>query len=215
MIKIKAFIFNSFRVNTYILADDTNECVIIDPGCGTEEERNELRTFISEQNLKPTKLINTHMHLDHILGNTWVTKTYGLKPIAHPASQIFWESAEEFGKAMAIPVDDIAAPENFVEENDTIAFGNASLKVIYAPGHADGSICLYCEEDHFLISGDVLFRDSIGRTDLPTGNYDKLRETIITKLFSLPDETLVFSGHGPHTTIGYEKKNNPFVYLAN
>ncbi len=214
MIRIKAFSFNSFQVNTYILADDTNECLIIDPGCETEKERAELRSFIDDQGLKPVKLVNTHMHLDHMTGNTWVYKTYGLKPFVHPASEIFWQSAEEFGKNMGIAVDEVIEPTDFLEDGDYVAFGESKLRVIYTPGHADGSICLYCKKDHFLISGDVLFRDSIGRTDLPTGDYDLLRENIITKVFALPDETLVFPGHGPHTTIGHEKKNNPFIFMS-
>jgi len=211
MIQISTFAFNSFGVNTYLLYDETNECLIIDPASQYTQEEQELSDFIEANRLKPVRMINTHAHIDHILGNTFVCEKYNLKPEAHIAGLKFYEIAPASGSVFGISVGKVIMPVDFLEEGDIVKIGNFSLKVLYTPGHADGSICLVNEEGSFVITGDVLFRESIGRTDLPTGNLDKLLESIRLKLFTLPDQYIVYPGHGPTTTIGFEKRNNPFI----
>jgi glyoxylase-like metal-dependent hydrolase (beta-lactamase superfamily II) len=156
-------------------------------------------------------MVNTHFHIDHILGNTFVCNTYNIKPQCHSKSKLLWETAAQYGLAFGLKIDNMITPADFIEEGDTITFGNSLVHVLYTPGHADGSVCLVNHAERYIISGDVLFRDSIGRTDLPTGNFDVLYESITTKLFTLPDDYIVYPGHGPETTIGYEKRNNPFL----
>jgi hydroxyacylglutathione hydrolase len=211
MIRIKVFIFNPFQENTYVLHDNTGECVIIDPGCYAAAEENELSAYIKDNNLKPVALINTHTHIDHILGNNFVTLTYGLKPQIHRAAEVFLESAPEHGAMFGLQVSELALPEKYLEDGKIFRFGNSSLEVRYTPGHVDGSVCLVNHENSFVISGDVLFNGSIGRTDLPTGDFDLLEESIREKLYTLPDNFVVYPGHGPSTTIGEEKMGNPFV----
>ncbi len=211
MLKIKIFTFNSFQVNTYLLYNDTLECAIVDAACYSPKEHEQLRHFISNENLKPVILLNTHCHIDHILGNNYVYDTWGLKPVMHPDSTNFLNAALGYAETYGFKVSKPVMPEQFLAEGDTVSFGNNILKVLETPGHAAGSICFHNEAQKFVIVGDVLFSNSIGRTDLPTGNYDLLISSIRKKLFSLPDETTVYCGHGPSTTIGYEKTHNPFL----
>jgi glyoxylase-like metal-dependent hydrolase (beta-lactamase superfamily II) len=211
MISIKKFAFNPFQVNTYVLWDETKECAIIDPGCYGDEEINELTGFIEEQELKPVTLVNTHSHIDHIVGNEVIVKKYGLKIHAHNEGKRFAEHAPENAFIYGLSGVNFLIPENHIEEGDTIKFGKSELKVIETPGHADGSICLISDEQKFVIVGDVLFYQSIGRTDLPTGDYDLLMKNIRDKLFSLGEDYKVYPGHGPDTTIGLEKGSNPFL----
>jgi glyoxylase-like metal-dependent hydrolase (beta-lactamase superfamily II) len=211
MINIKIFVFNSFGVNSFVLHDDTGECVIIDPGCNNPMEQEKLHSYISENNLKPTALINTHFHIDHILGNHFVCETYNLVPTGHKAGAHFWESANDYSSMFGLEVDQIRKPEKFVEHGDVIRFGNTQLEVRYTPGHADGSICLVNHEQKFVISGDVLFQESIGRTDLPTGDFDVLMDSLDSQLFTLENDFTVYPGHGPKTSIGHEKIANPFI----
>lgn len=208
---ISRFVFNSFGVNTYILKDATGKCLIIDPACQYEGEETELLDFIKANHLSPVSMVNTHFHVDHIVGNTFTCNAFNLKPQCHKNCKMFWETAAEFGAVFGIKVDNLIIPVDFIEEGDIITFGNSSVEVLYTPGHADGSICLVNHAERYVVSGDVLFRDSIGRTDLPTGNFDTLYMSITTKLFSLPDDYIVYPGHGPETSIGYEKLNNPFL----
>jgi len=209
---INRFVFNSFGVNTYILSDDTGKCLVVDPACQYRGEETELLGFISGNHLTPVGMVNTHFHIDHVLGNTLICTTYNLKPLCHKSCKMFWETAAEFGSVFGIKVENLIIPTDFIAEGDIITYGNSSLEVLYTPGHADGSVCLVNHDGRYVISGDLLFRDSIGRTDLPTGNFDTLRESITTKLFTLPDDYTVYPGHGPETTIGYEKLNNPFLH---
>ena len=212
MIKnVNRFVFNSFGVNTYVLTDNSVNCLIIDPACQGQQEETTLASFITNNNLKPVGMINTHFHVDHILGNTFVCNTFGLKPCCNKNCKMFWETAAEFGSVFGLKIENLIVPEDFIEEGDLITFGNSVVKVLYTPGHADGSVCLVNIAEKYIVSGDVLFRDSIGRTDLPTGNFDTLYQSIATKLFTLPDDFVVYPGHGPETTIGYEKLNNPFL----
>lgn len=211
MIKIKQFVFNSFQENTYIMYDETGECIIVDPGCYEDFEKTQLQDFISNNNLKPVKLINTHSHVDHILGNNFVTDTYGLDLTIHKEGLDFHKSARDHAMVFGLVVEKQVEPKNFIDEGDEISFGNSKLEVLYTPGHVDGHICLLNRKQKFIIVGDVLFQMSIGRTDLPTGSYDLLLQNISEKLMTLPDDFVVYPGHGPETTIGYERKNNPFL----
>lgn len=212
--KIKIFSFNPFQVNTYILYDESNRCAIIDAACHGENEEAQLQYFLTENKLKPEILLNTHCHVDHLLGNNFLFETYGLKPQVHKKSLPFIENAQDHGLAFGMQIEPPVMPDTFIEEGQMIPFGNEQLKVIETPGHADGSVCFYHEKQGFLIAGDVLFYQSVGRTDLPTGNYDLLIQSIKNKLLVLPDETVVYCGHGPKTTIGAEKNNNPFLQKA-
>ncbi|MDZ4205408.1 MAG: MBL fold metallo-hydrolase [Bacteroidales bacterium] len=211
MIRIKVFVFNPFQENTYLLYDQTQECAIVDPGCYTENEKKHLKEFIDSENLLPVASINTHTHIDHVLGNSFVYEAFGLKPLIHHEGFQFLESAQEHGMAFGLKVAEIIHPEIFLNEGEVVLFGKSQLEILYTPGHADGSICLVSHENRFVITGDVLFNGSIGRTDLPTGNFDLLEENIRTKLYTLPDDYIVYPGHGPATSIGEEKTGNPYV----
>jgi len=210
--KVKRFVFNSFGVNTYVLSDDDGKCLIIDPACQYHGEETELLGFITGNHMTPVDMVNTHFHVDHIVGNNFISKAFHLKPKCHKSSKMFWETASEFGSMFGLKVENVIIPVDFVSEGDRISYGNSAVDVLYTPGHADGSICLVNHAERYVIAGDVLFRDSIGRTDLPTGNFDLLFESISTKLFTLPDDYIVYPGHGPETSIGYEKMNNPFLH---
>jgi len=211
MIKVKSFCFNSFEENTYVLSDETLECIIIDPGCHLKEEENELVDYISLQNLKPVRLINTHCHIDHVLGNSFVAKKYNLKLEVNRLELPVLSSSEYVSKIYDIQMNPSPEPEIFLDEGDIIKFGNSELQILFTPGHSPGSISFFSAPDKFVVSGDVLFEQSIGRTDLPGGNYDTLMNSIIQKLLPLGDNVIVYSGHGSPTTIGSERKLNPFL----
>lgn len=211
MIQIHSFTFNPFQENTYVLSDETKECVIIDPGCYTEEEKSALSGFISDKGLKPVKLLLTHAHIDHVLGNNYLCGKYKLKIEMNVIEKELLKSAELYGEMWGIKVEPSPAPEVFLAEGDEVKFGNSTLQIIFTPGHSPGSICFYNPEGKFIIAGDVLFHGSIGRTDLPGGDYDTLIRSITEKVFPLGDEYKVYPGHGPSTTIAHEKKFNPFV----
>jgi hydroxyacylglutathione hydrolase len=211
MIHLHSFTFGPFQENTYLLWDETLECLIIDPGNSGASENNVLNDFISEKKLKPVRLILTHAHIDHINGNKYVFDTYGLLPEVHQEDVFFIERHAATGAMYGLPVDPSPMAEKFIAEGDVIRFGSSKLEVIHTPGHAPGHVTFYNKEEGFMISGDVLFHGSIGRTDLPMGNFETLIHSITHKLFPLGDEMKVYSGHGPSTTIGFEKKNNPFL----
>ncbi|AZI24701.1 MBL fold metallo-hydrolase [Pedobacter sp. G11] len=211
MITIKIFTFNAYSENTYVLYDETKECVIIDPGMYEGFEQNELVSFIKAQNLKPVLLLNTHCHIDHVFGNKFIFDTYGLKPKFHKGELVVLEAVPGYAPSMGFyKYETSPLPDEFLEETGTITFGNSTLDLIFAPGHSPAHLCFYSKADDILIGGDVLFYGSIGRTDLPGGNHQQLLQNISDKLFVLPDETKVYPGHGPATTIGFEKQNNPF-----
>ncbi|MFW5707688.1 MAG: MBL fold metallo-hydrolase [Bacteroidota bacterium] len=211
MLKIKTLSFNPFQVNTYILYNENRECIIVDPACYGSQEEQTLKSFIEENQLTLRKVINTHCHIDHILGNNFVFKTWNVKPSMHEDGKGFLANAPEYGEAFGFEIEKPISPEEFLREGDIISLGENELKVLETPGHADGSICLYNDKQKFLIAGDVLFHNSIGRTDLPTGNFETLKKSIYNKLFVLDDDVTVYCGHGPTTTIGEEKQNNPFL----
>ena len=211
MIKIQKFAFNAFQVNTYVLSDESNECVIIDPGCSDGVESLELTDYINDNNLKAVRVLLTHTHIDHVIGCNAVEELLKLKPEAHKAGMVFLNHSIQTAATYGLPLDRNPEVENFLVEGEDVTFGNSRLEVLYTPGHADGSVCFLSREDGFVIVGDVLFQMSIGRTDFPTGDFDILKSSIFDKLFVLPEETLVYSGHGPETSIGFEKSNNPFL----
>jgi len=211
MITVKIFTFNAYSENTYVLYDETSACVIIDPGMYEGFEQNELASFIRQQNLKPVLLLNTHCHLDHVFGNKFVFDTYGLKPKFHIGELPILEAVPGYAPSMGFGHYEVSPlPDEFLTETGVITFGNSKLELIFAPGHSPAHLCFYSKEDHLLIGGDVLFYGSIGRSDLPGGNHQQLIQNISDKLFVLPDETKVYPGHGPVTTIGFEKEHNPF-----
>ncbi len=210
--RVRRFEFNPFPVNTFVLYDDTNECVVIDAGMLYDEENNILTSFIADNNLQIKHLLNTHLHFDHLLGNPFMWKKFGLKTKAHKGDMFLLERAKEqaamFGVSMK---DEEILVDKYIDENDIITFGNTTLRILHVPGHSPGSLVFYSEADKCLFAGDVLFRGSIGRTDLPGGDFEELIYGINQKLLSLPDDVIVYSGHGPSTTIEYEKKYNPFL----
>ena len=210
--KIKSFTFNPFQENTYVVYDDTKECIIIDPGCYTEEERTTLKRFMSSEELNPVKLINTHCHIDHVLGNKFASEQWDLELYMHKEDLPLLENSENIGKIYGLEdYENSPYPKHFLAQGDTLTFGKSSFEILFTPGHAPGHICLYSKENNLLIAGDVIFQRSIGRTDLPGGDHSTLINSIITQLFPLPNETQVFCGHGPSTNLGYEKGNNPFL----
>ncbi len=210
--QIQVFTFNQFFENTIIVFDKTKECVIIDPGCYTISEKDTLQKYISINNLVPVKLINTHCHIDHILGNNFIAKTYDLELETNANDMELIKSSNEIAQLYGFTDYEMSPlPKKFLNEGDTLEFGNSQFKILFTPGHAPGHISLYSEKDGLLISGDVLFNNSIGRTDLPGGNYDLLIESIKNKILTLNDNTIVYCGHGPSTTIGNERLNNPFL----
>lgn len=211
MIQVQLFECNPFHENTYVLFDETKECVIIDPGMLSGEEQNEVMGFIRGNNLKPVKLLNTHCHIDHVLGNKFVHDMFGLLPLLHEGELPLLESVSAYAVPMGIQYEMSPLPEQYLQETGTVSFGSSELEIIFAPGHSPAHLCFYSAEDRLLIGGDVLFYRSIGRTDLPGGSYSQLIQSIKEKLFKLPDDCIVYPGHGQHTTIGDEKKYNPFV----
>jgi glyoxylase-like metal-dependent hydrolase (beta-lactamase superfamily II) len=211
MITVQSFTFNPFGENTFLLYDETLQCIIIDPGCSGTREENELKSFIEKNNLKPILLFNTHCHIDHILGNAFVHKTYGLHPVYHPEEEANLAMGESVAQMYGIPYHSSPKALHHLNEPQLLSFGNSSLKILFTPGHSAGSLSLYAEKENFLIGGDVLFNRSIGRTDLPGGDFKTLERSILSKLYTLPDHTKVYCGHGDPTTIGEEKIHNPFV----
>ena len=211
MLEIQCFTFNPFQENTYLLINEKKDCIIIDPGCYFEEERKELLTYIEKEGLNVTRLLNTHCHLDHIFGNRLVAKTYGVGLEMHMLDKIVLDRSPEIGKMYNVPFEPSPEPVHYLEEGEKIRLGDDELEVILTPGHSPGSICFYNVNQQFIIGGDVLFYQSIGRTDLPGGDHQTLINSIQKKLFVLPDDVTVYPGHGKPTTIGFEKKNNPYL----
>ncbi|BDD06214.1 MBL fold metallo-hydrolase [Aureibacter tunicatorum] len=211
MLEIKSFTFNPFQENTYLLYDETKEAVIIDPGCYTEEEKNELDEFISTNKLTVKLLLNTHCHLDHVFGNQHIKNKYKVPLLIHKMDENILRSAPVFADSYGIPNLEPSTPDQFIDEEDIIEFGNTKLSILFVPGHAPGHIAFIHEESKKCFSGDVLFFESIGRTDLLGGDMNTLISSIKTQLFKLENDTVVYPGHGPTTTIGHEKQWNPFV----
>ena len=212
MIQIQTFTFNSFQENTYVLFDDTKESIIVDPGCYEIHEQEILSKFVTENKLKPILLINTHCHIDHVLGNRFVTDKWKLDLAMHELDVLTLKSVKDYCTVYGFHnYQESPLPSHFLNEGEKVKFGESELDILFTPGHAPGHIVLHSKKHDFLIGGDVLFQMSIGRTDLPGGDFDTLISSINDKLLPLDDKTIVYCGHGPNTTIGFEKANNPFI----
>ena len=210
--EIKTFTFNQFLENTIVVSDSTNECIIIDPGCYNDEEKKILENYITKNNLNPVKLINTHCHIDHILGNNFVSRNWGIDPEINEKDLDLLNNADQIAKIYGFTnYERSPIPKKFINEDDIVYFGISELKVIFTPGHAPGHISLYSEKDSLIISGDVIFQNSIGRTDLPGGDFNTLINSIKNKILSLDDNVIIYCGHGPNTTVGNERRKNPFL----
>src|SRR5258708_2856264 len=215
MFLIKVLTFNAVQENTYVLYNESQECIIIDPGCYSDEEKYVLQSFIRDNGLRPAMLLNTHCHLDHVFGNKFIAEEYGLTLQIHKHEEEVLQMAPASGLMFNLPFDNYTGELIFLKDGDVISLHGDFLQVIEAPGHSPGSICFYCDKQKFIIGGDVLFYQSIGRTDLPGGSHESLIKNIKEKLFVLPSEVTVHPGHGPATTIGEEIKYNPYLMQEN
>ena len=213
MLAVKSYTFSPVQENTYVLHNEQGQCCIIDPGCYFQKEREELKTGIDKTGLTPVMLLNTHCHLDHVFGNKFVHDTWGLSLHLHENEKQLLDHAPQYGEMWQLPFDNYEGPLVYLKEGNIINIGEDELEIRFVPGHSPGSIAFYHEAGGFVIGGDALFNMSIGRTDLPGGDFDTLVNSIQTQFFTLPDDTKVYSGHGPVTTVGFEKMNNPFVKL--
>ncbi len=216
MLTLHRFVFNPFEENTYILIDsETSEAAIVDPGMCDSQEHDAISRFITQKGIRLTQIINTHMHLDHCFGIDYVRDKYNVKLYASPndatLAKTVSEQARRFGMSHLFQNSDGIGIDVELNDGDVITIGHEKLTVISVPGHSEGGIALYCKSQKFIITGDSLFRGSIGRTDLPGGDHSKLIESIKTKLLALPDDTAVLPGHGPQSTIGLEKLTNPYL----
>jgi glyoxylase-like metal-dependent hydrolase (beta-lactamase superfamily II) len=212
MLQVKAFVFGPVSENTYVIYNENKQAIIIDPGCYTTNEENQLQQFITENELMVEQLLLTHCHFDHVFGVQWVVNNYKVLPQMHPAEEVLLNYAQAAAERWQIPFDNWYKG-SFISINEpaTIVLGKHELIVLHTPGHSPGSLSFYSANSGFVLSGDVLFLNSVGRTDLPLCNHDELIQSIQHKLYKLPNETVVYSGHGLKTTIGYEKQSNPFT----
>lgn len=213
MLTVQPFTFNPVQENTYVVYNEKGQCCIIDPGCYFAKEEQQLKDFVAHNELKPVYLLNTHCHLDHIFGNRFIHKTFGLVLYLNKLEKPVLEYGPTSGQLWQMPFDNYDAELKFIDEGDDIRLGDDVLHVLFTPGHSPGHISFYSKENKFVISGDVLFEGSVGRTDLPGGSFEILEESIRTKLYTLPEDTIVHPGHGGSTTIGDEMKSNPFVKM--
>lgn len=211
MIEIKQFEFNDFQENTYVVWDDSFKCMIVDPGCYSEIEKSILKKFIIEKKLTPVLLVNTHCHIDHVLGNNFVSEEWNLTLHLHKDELKTYEETGRWADFFGIVTKEIPKKLEFIDETKKLNFGNSNFDILFTPGHSIASLSFYNKEQNFIIAGDVLFNRSIGRTDLPGGNHQLLLDSIRQKFFTLPEDCIVYCGHGPSTIIGEEKKYNPFL----
>ncbi|MDR3235972.1 MAG: MBL fold metallo-hydrolase [Prevotellaceae bacterium] len=211
MIHVKTFYFNELRECTYVLWDETGECVIVDAGAETDSERRRLTKFIDGNGLKPAALLNTHGHFDHIMANAFVVQTYGVKSYIHAADNEMLEKANEYGNLYGYRIEQPPSASGFLTEEQPFCFGNSQLQVLHTPGHSKGGVSFYARDDKFVLTGDTLFKENIGRTDLRGGSYEEIMDSLRRKLMPLPDDTVVYPGHGKATTIGEERQYNPYV----
>ncbi len=211
MIQIQSFVFSPFSENTYVLYDETKEAIIVDPGCYEPQEYQELNDFIKKNDLKPVGIYNTHAHIDHVLGVAKLKGTYKIPFALHRLDEPLLRAVKTYAPNYGFPTFDEPAVERWLEAGETVAFGDSNLKIIFVPGHAPGHVAFVNDAQKFVIGGDVLFRQSIGRTDLPGGDMGTLLASIRSQLFTLPDDYTVYAGHMQPTTIGFEKKHNPFL----
>ncbi|MBN2164825.1 MAG: MBL fold metallo-hydrolase [Marinilabiliaceae bacterium] len=212
MITIEKFVFNPFQENTYLLFDETKECVIVDPGCLENNEQQLLLHFIDSNGLIPKMVLNTHLHLDHVFGCGFVCSQYDISFLAHQNDEFLLSTTKSHAIQFGISIhSNPPSLSGCVNDGDVVKFGNSEVEIIHVPGHSPGCVALYNRAQQFLLSGDILFKGSIGRTDLPMGNYDQLILGIKNKLLTLDQDVIVFPGHGDSTTIGAERKSNPYL----
>ena len=212
MLQIKSFTFNPFQENMYVLYNQQKQCIIIDPGMYTPKDEKTVWTFLDENNLQPIQIVNTHCHLDHVFGiNALIEKYNNIPFVYHALEQQVMDWAHTAAVNYGVTLKPISNATSFINETQTITLGDDELQILFTPGHSPGSICMYSPTQHFAICGDVLFRESIGRSDLPGGDMATLLNSIHTQLFTLPNPTIIYSGHGASTTIEHEKANNPFA----
>ncbi|TXH27448.1 MAG: MBL fold metallo-hydrolase [Cyclobacteriaceae bacterium] len=214
MLQIKKFTFNPFAENTYVLFDHTNACIVIDPGCYEKTEQQELTAFIDSNNLVVKKLVNTHCHIDHVLGNAFIKRKYNVDLFIHPHEEPFLRAVKSYASNYGFFQYEDSMADKFLTEKDSLEFGEQKLQILFVPGHSPGHIAFYDAAGKSLIGGDVLFENSIGRTDLPGGNFNTLINSIHEKFFTLPDDVTVYCGHGDETRIGFEKRTNPFCAIT-
>jgi len=208
-ISIESFQFNAFQENTYLVWDNLKNCVVIDPGCYAREEEFELLNFIESNELNVVALLNTHAHIDHVLGNQFVFKKFNVDYYLHKEDLKVLQSVENYAHLYGFEgYQTSPLPTKDLVHNQKLTFGELEIKVLHTPGHAPGHVIFYFEKENFVINGDVLFRGSFGRVDLPMGDLETLKNSIYNIMFQLPDSTTVYCGHGPETTIGIEKKTN-------
>lgn len=208
---IKAFCFNPFYENSYILSNEEKEAWIIDPGCSNKSEESELEDYLTENGFNLSRVLLTHAHIDHILGLNFIYKRYGLKAEFHIGELTVMNSATTVAMMYGIPYINAPHIETYIIDNQILKFGNEELICLLTPGHSPASLCYYNIKDRIIIGGDVLFEGSIGRTDLPGGDYNTLISSIRNRLLILPNDVTVYPGHGGLTTIGQEKLSNPFL----
>lgn len=211
MLQLHSFTFNPFQENTFIIYNEHRQAWIIDPGMMTTAEEHILDNFIKEQKLSPQAVYLTHAHIDHILGLNYCCKKYNIDFKLHQAEQIILQNAENTANMFGIPFSPISKEGRFFDKDSTLKLGNDTLEIRWVPGHSPGSVLFYNIDTSWAIVGDTLFEQSIGRTDLFMGDYDTLIHSIKQYILSLPDDTIIYPGHGSATTINNEKKNNPFI----
>ncbi len=204
-------VFSPIAVNTYIAACKTDDCAIIDCGCYDEKEFARLTRFIELKKLKPVLLLNTHCHLDHIFGNKFMLEKYNLRTFCNEKEKDNLINAPAYADFLGFSIDPPPEPEGYLSDGDIVKFGEITLKALFVPGHTSGSLAYYCEQESCIFTGDVIFAGGIGRTDLPGGNHNTLLTSIKDKILTLPPSTVIYSGHGPATTVGKELKHNPWL----
>lgn len=208
---IASFVFSPFSENTYVIADVSGECAIVDPGCSDPSEQRELKEYITRNGLKPVRLLNTHCHIDHVFGNAYAAREWKLTLEAHRGEIPVLESAIAVSQAFGLPYDPSPAIGSYLEHGDIVRFGETALEVLFTPGHSPASVSFYNRAEGYVVCGDTLFSGSVGRTDLPGGNTQTLIESIERELLSLPPETRLLAGHMEETTVERESRSNPFV----
>lgn len=212
MLNVKKFTFNPFSENTYVVTDEFKNAVIIDPGCYYKAEQNELDNYVLKNNLKLKSILHTHSHLDHMFGTAYLADKYDLDLWICKEDLVTYQSYEKVCEVYGVPITFSPNPTpKFFDLKQLIQIDGIKFEILFVPGHSPGHVAFYNKENNFLINGDCLFENSIGRTDLPGGNHQQLIDSIKNEIFILPDETLVYCGHGNETTIKAEKSSNPFL----
>ncbi|MDH3710391.1 MAG: MBL fold metallo-hydrolase [Cyclobacteriaceae bacterium] len=214
MIHIQTFIFGPFQENTYIIHDHSGVGAIFDPGCYEKSEQDQLLQYVEAQNIKIDKVINTHCHIDHVLGNEFVKKHFQAPLLIPALEDPVLKAVQVYAASYGFPQYQEAEVDEFLSEEDELVIGETPWKILFVPGHSPGHLAFYQEEAQVCLGGDVLFNGSIGRTDLPGGDYQTLIDSIHQKIFALDDDVTVYSGHGPSTTVGHEKQTNPFCAIS-